>query len=565
MRSGDGGKTWALLNQGLPSRAVTALVADPNDPSTVYAATEDWRGVLRSTDGGASWDFYDDQGEIYGANMTGLAYSRAEGGRLIAGTRDGRILTHDSSGGEWELRMGISKGAISALAVAGRDDEHVYAGTSRGIVIRSLDGGRTWEVLGQIPAQFQILGISTAPDNPERLFASAYGNGGHRLWESRDGGQTWKSVQGLGLPRTSIGSPIILGQEPYQMFVGGADGLFVSDNMGQTWNKEPLEAPLASIKTVALSARRSKPVYVATGGSVFVNDGSIYTQRQAENHDWQYGQGLEAELVRTVVVDPNDSRLAYAGVLLLGEWSVFRTQDGGQSWQRTEAPKIEPVVPDTIALAVGLTKAGGSVVYAGTVGCGVFRTTDQGQSWETYGRARCDQITTMPSDAFFLAVDAKDADHVYSAAGQEFFSSKDGGYRWKRHELPIKSPIMGLASDALQSDVIYLVAGASGFWSSKDAGETWHQQRSLVFEGVELSSVAAVPGKTEHLVIGASNGAIWTTSDGGQTWRSIREKLAIGPVTSIAVSEDLNGRILIGSADDGMALFIPGRIFGGDQ
>jgi photosystem II stability/assembly factor-like uncharacterized protein len=82
---------------------------------------------------------------------------------------------------------------------------------------------------------------------------------------------------------------------------------------------------------------------------------------------------------------------------------------------------------------------------------------------------------------------------------------------------------------------------------------------------VELSSVAAVPGKTGHLVIGASNGAIWTSSDGGQTWRSIREKLAIGPITSIAVSEDLSGRILIGSAEDGMALFIPGRIFGGDQ
>jgi photosystem II stability/assembly factor-like uncharacterized protein len=172
------------------------------------------------------------------------------------------------------------------------------------------------------------------------------------------------------------------------------------------------------------------------------------------SHDWQYGQGLEAEIVRTVVVDPNDSLVAYAGVLLLGKWSVFRTQDGGQSWQRTEVPKIEPVVPDTIALAVGITQEGGSVIYAGTVGCGVFRTTDQGQSWETYGRARCDEITTMPANAFFLAIDAKDANHVYSAAGQEFFSSKDGGYRWKRHEIPIKSSITGLASDALQSDVI---------------------------------------------------------------------------------------------------------------
>ena len=110
-----------------------------------------------------------------------------------------------------------------------------------------------------------------------------------------------------------------------------------------------------------------------------------------------------------------------------------------------------------------------------------------------------------------------------------------------------------------------IVAGASGFWGSKDAGKTWVQGHSPMFEGVELSAVAAVPGKTGQLAIGASNGTIWTTSDGGQTWQSIREKLAIGPITSIAVSEVLGGRILIGSASDGMALFLPGRILGQDQ
>jgi photosystem II stability/assembly factor-like uncharacterized protein len=564
-KSRDGGKTWELVTQGLPSRGLTALLVDPNDPRIVYAATDDWRGVLRSTDGGTSWDFYDPRGEMYGVNITGLAYSRADGGRLIAGTSDGRILTHSPDGAEWELQMGLSKGAISALAVAGRDDAYVYAGTNRGIVMRSTDGGRAWDILGQIPGEFNIAGISVAPDSPQRLYASAYGYGGYKLWESGDGGQTWDTLSGLGLPRTWIGPPILLEQESDQMFVSGADGLFISKDMGQTWRKEPLDAPLASIKTVALSARRSTPVYVATGGSVFANDGSIYTQPQAESTEWQYGKGLEAELVRTVVVDPNDSQVAYAGVMMLGEWSVFRTQDGGGSWHRTEAPKIEPVVPDTIALAAGLTQGGGTVVYAGTVGCGVFRTTDQGQSWDTFGRERCDQITTMPSDAFFLAVDAKDPNHVYSAAGQELSSSKDGGYNWERHELPIKSPIMGLTSDTVQADAIYLVAGASGFWGSKDAGKTWLQGHSPMFEGVELSAVTAVPGKTGYLVIGASNGNIWTTSDGGQSWQSIREKLAIGPITSIAVSEDLGGRILVGTASDGMAVFIPGRILGWDQ
>ena len=51
-------------------------------------------------------------------------------------------------------------------------------------------------------------------------------------------GKPGEPCQGWGLPRTWIGSPIILGQEPDQMFVNGADGLFISKDMGQTWHKE---------------------------------------------------------------------------------------------------------------------------------------------------------------------------------------------------------------------------------------------------------------------------------------------------------------------------------------
>ncbi|RLC81130.1 MAG: hypothetical protein DRI61_04380, partial [Chloroflexi bacterium] len=102
MRSKDGGRTWELSNRGLPSHGLTSIVADPNDPSILYLATDDWRGVLRSTDGGNSWKFYDYKGEIYGARITKLVYTRANGGVLIAGTWDGRILIHHRNSSDWE-------------------------------------------------------------------------------------------------------------------------------------------------------------------------------------------------------------------------------------------------------------------------------------------------------------------------------------------------------------------------------------------------------------------------------------------------------------------------------
>ncbi len=53
-RSVDGGSHWRLLRWGTAAIDATALVIDPRDPSTMYAATR-FQGVLRSTDGGSTW------------------------------------------------------------------------------------------------------------------------------------------------------------------------------------------------------------------------------------------------------------------------------------------------------------------------------------------------------------------------------------------------------------------------------------------------------------------------------------------------------------------------------
>ena len=64
LKSTDGGATWQRENAGLgwrlvgrwkrPITAITALAADPAHPTTLYVAT-DSRGVFRSTDAAASW------------------------------------------------------------------------------------------------------------------------------------------------------------------------------------------------------------------------------------------------------------------------------------------------------------------------------------------------------------------------------------------------------------------------------------------------------------------------------------------------------------------------------
>ena len=58
-RSADGGKSWTSRSAGLETllgtrTLVTTLIANPDDPDTLYAGTSD-AGVWRSSDGGATW------------------------------------------------------------------------------------------------------------------------------------------------------------------------------------------------------------------------------------------------------------------------------------------------------------------------------------------------------------------------------------------------------------------------------------------------------------------------------------------------------------------------------
>jgi photosystem II stability/assembly factor-like uncharacterized protein len=564
IRSRDEGQSWELVNRGLPSHSLTSLVADPTDPKLLYVATDDGMGVLQSLNGGDSWDFYDYRGEIYGARISGLAYTTAQGGALLAGTNDGRILMHRRDASDWALCFGLAKGAINVLVVAEADDSFVYAGTSRGIILRSRDGGSNWEALGQPASDLEVTTLAVAPDDPERLYIGAHGNGGYTVWQSQDAGQHWEMVRGTGLPRVWIASLVLTGQDKQRLVAGTADGLFASTDGGTTWSQENLGAPLATIRRVAVSAGYAAPIYVVVGGSIYVNDGTLYDNPGASTHEWVHGEGLEAEAVRTLAVDPDDPRIAYVGVLLLGEWSVFSTRDGGQTWQRTAPPPIEPIVPDTMALALGKTQDRRTVIYAGTVGCGVFRSEDEGKSWDTLGRSRCDQVAdpNMPSDVSLLAVDSIDPYTVYAAAGQRLYYSSDGGASWQHYQPDFASPIMGLATDPSTPNLAYLITGSDGFWRSEDGGGTWQHQKVSSFEGTELTTIAPIPGEAGHLIVAASNGGVWETSNGGQSWRSIREDLALSSIGSIATSRALEGKVLAGSLQDGMALFVPGHLLG---
>ncbi|MEM6704668.1 MAG: glycosyl hydrolase [Acidobacteriota bacterium] len=172
-RSDDAGVTWRHL--GLKdSRHISAVRVHPDDPNVVYVAaqgaaygTNEQRGVFRSRDGGVTWEkvlYVSDS-----AGASGLSMSPTNPRLLYAAFWDHIRLP-------WQVRSG-------------------GPGSS---VWKSIDGGDTWERLGEtvengLPAVKGKISVSVSPD-PNRVFALVEADPGGGLYRSDDGGKTWANV-----------------------------------------------------------------------------------------------------------------------------------------------------------------------------------------------------------------------------------------------------------------------------------------------------------------------------------------------------------------------------------
>jgi photosystem II stability/assembly factor-like uncharacterized protein len=186
LKSTDGGATWAGANRGMPTHAlgpvtgpyITALAVDSHNTATLYAATQVYpgAGLFRSTDGGNNWTSLPHLAKGY---FSSLALDPQTAGTVYAATAtwdgaQGGLWKSSDAGATWQI-LPLSTGSVSAVAVDPQDSSKVYAATVSG-VIRSTDGGKSWTAIpGNIGS---VAALVWDPQRPNTLYAA--GTGG--LW-----------------------------------------------------------------------------------------------------------------------------------------------------------------------------------------------------------------------------------------------------------------------------------------------------------------------------------------------------------------------------------------------
>lgn len=183
LRSADGGRTWETRNDGLPTRDAMALTVHADQPDTVYVYLSG-KGIFRSEDAGKHWKLMDGgprepMAQFVHSNMPGSMQT----GWFFAATANGVARSMDCFCGWYDA--GELDAKVHAVAYDPKQPQQVYAATEKGVFI-STNGGEEWTRV-KSPGRI-VTALAGTPSGT--LYAASNG----RLFRSSDGARTWIPV-----------------------------------------------------------------------------------------------------------------------------------------------------------------------------------------------------------------------------------------------------------------------------------------------------------------------------------------------------------------------------------
>ena len=320
---------------------------------------------------------------------------------------------------------------------------------------------------------------------------------GGGLWKTTDGGTTWNAVTDGQIKSSSVGAVAVSESNPDVVYIGmgescirgnimQGDGVYKSTDAGKTWTNVGFNKWSGqTISRIRIHPANPDVVFAAVFGNV---------------------------------TSPDEER------------GVFRTKDGGKTWQRVLFRD-----PKTAAIDLVIDRNNPNVIYAtlweayrmswqmssGGPGSGLFRSIDGGDTWKELTRN-----PGMPSGMvgrIGIAVSGADSNRVFALVENEnggLFVSDDAGATWKRSSGDRRFRQRAfyyshVYADPKSKDTVYLLN--VGFFKSTDAGKTLQTIRPPHGDHHDLW---INPNNPSHLVSGNDGGGT-VSVNGGHTWTDL--------------------------------------------
>ncbi len=365
--------------------------------------------------------------------------------------------------------------------------------------------------------------------------------------------------------------------DPNRIIIGVATGgVWLSDNGGLTWEPTFDDEAVASIGALAINQSNPDIVWVGTGESNVRNStsvgGGIYKSVDG-GRNWAYVGLRNSERIDRITLHPHNPDIAYVAAMgtLWGpneERGVYKTTDGGKSWQRilyvdenTGATdvKMDPSNPHKLYAAMWQFRRWPYQFKSGGPGSGIYVSHDGGASWQQ--KTEEDGLPAGELGRTVFAMSPAEPKRVYALVEAEdsaLLISPDGGDTW--HKVNEEYNVADrpfyyteLAVDPQNPDRVYNIA--TRVRVSIDGGKNFEYIAAINCctpgNTIHIDNHAfwINPADSRHMIVG-NDGGIAITRDRGETWRFVRN-LPLAQFYHVAVDNAEPYNVYGGLQDNG--------------
>ena len=349
-----------------------------------------------------------------------------------------------------------------------------------------------WRLIGPFRGG-RTRAVSGVPSEPNVFYVGAVDGG---VWKTNDFGRTWHPIFDHE-PTGSIGALVVSPSNPNIIYVGSGeglqrpdlsigDGMYKSINGGKTWTRIGLRQS-QQISAMAIDPHDPNRVFVAVAGHPYGPNPERGIFRTLDGgKTWQKVLYINPNIGgNDVRIDPQNPNIVYAGLWdsRLGPWEngqfngtdagIYKSTDGGTTWKKLSGGLPDDIIQAYIAIAPSRpSRLFASVALPGKVQ--LYRSDDAGLTWHT--------VTNDPRP-----------------------KERIGG-----GDLPMP------AIDPENPNVFYMTSIVT--WKSTDGGHTWNALRGAP-GGDDYQNIWINPTNPKIICLVGDQGAL-VTVNGGQTWSS---------------------------------------------
>jgi photosystem II stability/assembly factor-like uncharacterized protein len=507
-RSSDGGETWKLVypdptkiktivmrsdhsDETLvadpdPLGAIAALAIDPEDSKTLYVAAgaKDHTALFVSHDYGETWKEEDALPEAPRRIWVDPASPKEARTLYLAGRHFVSVKSKDgirnAPAPQSSTFLDISAGFVSPS-----QPPVIYGVAKEGVFI-SKDGATTWKKSDFPGSDAAVRAVATSRKHGAVAYVSYSdlsldGKKWLGVAKTENSGDTWKWVW----KESAAAAPNV-------------HDAWITPRFGVGWAENPLELGVADQDpNLAYGTDLGRTMRTTDGGATWW---AVYSKR-IPSGEWA-STGLDVTNVYGIQFDPFDHNRQFLTYTDIG---VFRSEDGGKSWQSSTIGVPPEWTNTTYWLA--------------------FDPKVRGRMWSVNSGTH-----DLPRPKMW-----RHQDPARYKGG--VCISEDGGKTWKKSnngmEQTAATHILLDPNSPVNARVLYVAGFGRGVYKSSDGGKSWSlknngiTQRQPFAWRLSLASdgtlYVVIARRSEDGSIGnANDGALYRSRDGAEHWEAVQ-------------------------------------------